>query len=111
MRYSLKRAKIKRIRAQEKRRKPKDYISPPLQTIAMDTITYRFEGKNHYVLRAIDLNTRVAYAKPLPTKHTKHTARALLEVIQSVERLRAKALSSSTNNSKIPITILSRLWQ
>ena len=106
MRYSLKRAKIKRIRVQEKRRKPKDYTSPPLQTIAMDTITYRFEGRNHYVLTAIDLNTRVAYAKHLPTKHTKYTARALLEIIKNVERLRAKALSSS-HNSKIPITILS----
>lgn len=41
-------------------------------------------------------------------KHTKYTARALLEVTESVESLRAKALSSSTNNhSKIPITILS----
>lgn len=108
MRYSLKRAKIKRIRVQEKRRKPKDYTSPPLQTIAMDIITYRFEGRNHDVLTAIDLNTRVAYAKHLPTKHTKYTARALLEIIKNVERLRAKALSSSTNNnSKIPITILS----
>lgn len=106
MRYSLKRAKIKRIRVQEKRRKPKDYTSLPLQTIAMDTITYRFEGRNHYVLTAIDLNTRVAYAKPLITKHTKYTARALLEIIENVERLRAKALSSS-HNSKIPITILS----
>lgn len=106
MRYSLKRAKIKRVRLQDKRRKPKDYTSPPLQTIAMDTITYRFEGRKHYVLTAIDLNTRVAYAKPLPTKHTKHTTKALLEVIESVERLRAKALSSS-HNSKIPITILS----
>ena len=74
----------------------------------MDTITYRFEGRNHYVLTAIDLNTRVAYAKHLPTKHTKYTARALLEIIENVERLRVKALSSSTNNnSKIPITILS----
>ena len=108
MRYSLKRAKIKRIRVQEKRRKPKDYTSPPLQTIAMNIITYRFEGRNRYVLTAIDLNTRVAYAKHLPTKHTKYTARALLEIIKNVERLRAKALSSSTNNnSKIPITILS----
>ena len=107
MRYSLKRAKIKRIRVQEKRRKPKDYTSPPLQTIAMNIITYRFEGRNRYVLTAIDLNTRVAYAKHLPTKHTKYTARALLEIIKNVERLRAKALSSSTNNnSKIPITIL-----
>ena len=71
----------------------------------MDTITYRFEGRNHYVLTAIDLNIR---AKPLTTKHTKYTARALLEIIENVERLRAKALSSSTNNnSKIPITILS----
>ena len=105
MRYALKKAKIKRVRLQEKRRKPKDYTSPPLQTIAMDTITYRFEGRNHYVLTAIDLNTRVAYAKPLPTKHT---ARALLEILESVESLRAKALSSSTScNSKIPITILS----
>ena len=74
----------------------------------MDTITYRFEGRNHDVLTAIDLNIRVAYAKHLPTKHTKYTARALLEIIKNVERLRAKALSSSTNNnSKIPITILS----
>ena len=72
----------------------------------MDIITYRFEGRNHYVLTAIDLNTRVAYAKPLTTKHTKYTARALLEIIENVERLRAKALSSS-HNSKIPITILS----
>lgn len=69
MRHSLKRAKIKRMRSQEKRRKPKACISSPLQTIAMDTITYRFEEKNHYVLTAIDLNIRVAYAKPLPTKH------------------------------------------
>ena len=74
----------------------------------MDIITYRFEGRNHYVLTAIDLNIRVAYTKPLTTKHTKYTARALLEIIENVERLRAKALSSSTNNnSKIPITILS----
>ena len=56
----------------------------------MDTITYRFEGRNHYVLTAIDLNTR---AKPLTTKHTKYTARALLEIIENVERLRAKALA------------------
>ena len=59
----------------------------------MDTITYRFEGRNHYVLTAIDLNTRVAYAKPLTTKHTKYTTRALLEIIENVERLRAKALA------------------
>ncbi|WP_338041833.1 DDE-type integrase/transposase/recombinase, partial [Helicobacter pametensis] len=85
-----------------------DYTSPPLQTIAMDTITYRFEGRNHFVLTAIDLNTRVAYAKPLPTKHTKHTAQALLEVIESVESLRTKALGSSiSNQSKNTITILS----
>ena len=56
----------------------------------MDTITYRFEGRNHYVLTAIDLNIR---AKPLTTKHTKYTARALLEIIENVERLRAKALA------------------
>lgn len=56
----------------------------------MDTITYRFEGRNHYVLTAIDLNIR---AKPLITKHTKYTARALLEIIENVERLRAKALA------------------
>ena len=56
----------------------------------MDTITYRFEGRNHYVLTAIDLNTR---AKPLTTKHTKYTTRALLEIIENVERLRAKALA------------------
>lgn len=101
MRYSLKRAKIKRVRVQEKRRKPKDYTSPPLQTIAMDSITYRFEGRNHYVLTAIDLNTRVAYAKPLPTKHTKHTARALLEVLEGINKLREKY------DEKFPITILS----
>ena len=56
----------------------------------MDMITYRFEGRNHYVLTAIDLNTR---AKPLTTKHTKYTTRALLEIIENVERLRAKALA------------------
>lgn len=108
MRYALKKQKIKRLRVIDKRRKPKDYTSPPLQTIAMDAITYRFEGRNHYVLTAIDLNTKIAYAKPLTTKHTKHTAQVLLEVLESVECLMAKALSSSTNNnSKIPITILS----
>lgn len=107
MRYSLKKPKIKRVRVQEKRRKPKDYTSPPLQTIAMDTITYRFEGKITMCLQPLILNTRIAYAKSLPTKHTKYTARALLEAIESVGSLRAKALSSSTNSSKIPITILS----
>lgn len=101
MRYALKKPKMKRVRVQEKRRKSKDYISPPLQTIAMDTITYRFEGRNHYVLTAIDLNTRVTYAKPLPTKHTKHTARALLEILEGVNKLREKC------DEKSPITIFS----
>ena len=59
MRYSLKRVKIKRIRVYEKRRKPKDYTSPPLQTIAMNIITYRFEGRNRYVLTADRKSTRL----------------------------------------------------
>lgn len=67
----------------------------------MDTITYRFEGRNHYVLTAIDLNTRVAYAKPLPTKHAKYTAEALLEILERTNKLREKC------NDKSPITILS----
>lgn len=108
MRYALRKPKIKRIKLQEKRRKPKDYTSSPLQTIAMDTITYRFEGKNHYILTAIDLSTRVAYATTLPSKHTRHTSKALLEILESVENLRAKAFSSSISlHHTKPITILS----
>ena len=67
-----------------KNRKPKNLKSKPMHLWAVDTIQRVSDGIRRYIMTIVDPNSRIAFAIALPSKHSKHTARAIEALIDGV---------------------------
>ncbi len=67
-----------------KNRKPKNLKSKPMYLWAVDTIQRVSDGIRRYIMTIVDPNSRIAFAIALPSKHSKHTAKALEALIDGV---------------------------
>ena len=76
--------KRKPIKRTQKTRKPRKLTTPPMHLWAVDTIQKVSDGIRRYIMTMIDPHTRIAFAVALPTKHAKHTSRALEALIEGV---------------------------
>jgi len=76
--------KRKPIKRKFKTRKPKNLTSKAMHLWAVDTIQKVSDGIRRYIMTMIDPHTRIAFAVALPTKHSKHTRRALEALIDGV---------------------------
>ena len=76
--------KTKIIKRSFKNRKPRNLQTKPLQTFALDTIQIVNNGIRKYILTMIDINTRIAYAFAIPSKHTRYTALGLKALIKGI---------------------------
>jgi transposase InsO family protein len=71
------RGRAKPLRRQTKPRKPKQVSARPLEVVACDTIERIRDGIRRYIITFIDPASHFAFAVGLPSKHARHTARAL----------------------------------
>jgi len=76
--------KRKPIKPVQKTRKPRKLTTPPMHLWAVDTIQKVSDGIRRYIMTMIDPYTRIAFAVALPTKHAKHTTKALKALIDGV---------------------------
>ena len=76
--------KTKIIKRSFKNRKPKNLQTKPLCNFALDTIQIVNNGIRRYILTMIDINTRIAYAFAIPSKHTRYTALGLKALIKGI---------------------------
>ena len=73
-----------RKKASNKKRKPKNLKIEPFGLWAVDTIQRVSNGIRRYILTMIDPVSRVAFAIAIPSKHAKHTAKALEALIDGI---------------------------
>ena len=83
--YLNSKGKVIKTKRVFKDRKPKNFNPDAFSTFAMDTIQLVNNGIRRYILTMIDINTRVAYAMAMPSKHTKYTALALKALLAGIK--------------------------
>jgi len=81
-------------RASNKKRKPKGLKTNPFQLWAVDTIQIVWSGIKRYILTMVDPTSRVAFAVAIPSKHAKHTAKALEALIDGISSIKLYQKSS-----------------
>jgi transposase InsO family protein len=75
------RGRPKPFRRPVKPRRPKGVQLKPLQVLACDTIKRIRDGLRRYLVTFTDPASRLAFAFALPSKHARHTARAMEQVL------------------------------
>ena len=71
------RGRAKPLQRHTKPRKPKQVKTEALEGLACDTIERIRDGMRRYIATFTDPVSRFAFAVGLPSKHARHTARAL----------------------------------
>ena len=88
-------------RVSNKKRKPKNLKTQPFGLWAVDTIQRVSNGIRRYILTMIDPVSRIAFALAIPSKHAKHTAKALealIDGITSVQKRQQHTLAILSDN-------------
>ncbi|QGU32573.1 integrase core domain-containing protein [Thermochromatium tepidum] len=89
------RGRVKPLRRHTKPRTPKQVRTEALEVLACDTLERIRDGMRRYLVTFIDPISHFAFARGLPSKHARHTARALQRRLSLLPHTPKTVLSDS----------------